>query len=75
MSKSDIQAVIFDSTHWSIPQASYWLKSHGYNPIKRVDRTTNFLRYRIREPQEFARFSTQKINHKGKLIELIIGYY
>ena len=43
-----IQAVLFGISDWSTNDARKWLKNHNINPIKNVHKTTNFLRYRIK---------------------------
>ena len=64
-----IQSVIFDKNYWKIASARKWLKEHDMVPIKPVHITTNFYRFRIREPT-FDIYNTKKLpNH----IELILG--
>lgn len=64
-----VQAILFDRKYFTATKARKWLKEHDYKPIKRVDRTKNFLRYRIRSP--FDNFYTKKI--KNDTIHLVIG--
>ncbi len=68
---SKIQSVIFNSKKFSTTQARSWLKSHSLKAIKRVDRTNNSIRYRIKKPESFKRFTTKKTS-KG--ISIIIGF-
>lgn len=68
---SEIQSVIFNSKKFSTEKARAWLKSNGLKPIKRVDRTTNSIRYRIKSPGSFKRFITRKTK-KG--ISFVIGF-
>jgi hypothetical protein len=71
-SGSKVQAVAFPLDQWSSASALRWLRAHGYQPKKRGETTTHFLRYRIREPR-FARYTTRIINSRGREIHLIIG--
>ncbi len=68
---STVQAVIFNNKKWTSEKARSWLKSHEYIPLKRVHKTTNFLRYRIKDPSKFKRFTTKKMSNG---IELVIGF-
>jgi hypothetical protein len=68
---SEVQAVIFNKTYWTPEKASKWLSENGYKPLKRVHRTANFLRYRIRDPSKYTHFSTKKLPDH---LDLIIGY-
>ena len=58
---SEIQAVLFDKSHWSTSKARKWLKKKKMKPIKRVDKTKNLLRYRLQDPRKFIRFRIKKI--------------
>jgi len=71
-SGSKVQSVAFPLDQWSSASALRWLRSHGYQPKKRGETTTHFLRYRIREPR-FARYTTRIVNSRGREIHLIIG--
>ena len=68
---SEIQAVLFKNTKWDSKKSRDWLKKNKYVPIKRVHKTDTFLRYRLKEPNQYKRFITKKL---GKGIELIIGF-
>lgn len=57
---SDIQAVLFDKSLWSDEMARGWLKRHKLKPIKKVHITDNYLRYRIRSPIIYSKFSITK---------------
>ena len=46
-------------------------KKHKYKPIKRVDKTLNYLRYRLIEPNKFKNFIMKKTVIS---INLVIGY-
>ena len=47
-----IQAILFEKDKFTTDKARKFLKKHNYKQIKRVDKTTNFLRYRIRKPKK-----------------------
>lgn len=68
---NNIQAVLFKKKYYTSEQARKYLKKKKYKPIKRVHKTENFLRYRLKNPELFNSFITKKIN-KNK-IHLIIG--
>lgn len=68
---SKIQSVIFNKSHWNVTNARKWLKTHNLKPIKAVDRTTNTLRFRIRQPGNFSSFI---IKSTDKNISLVIGF-
>jgi hypothetical protein len=51
-----IQAVIFSKSEWTAKDAMKWLKLHGLDPIKKVHKTKNYLRYRIVEPEQFTSY-------------------
>ncbi len=55
---------------WNSNKAREWLKKHDYKPIKRVHKTENTLRYRLRPPK-FKRYITKKIKNG---INLVIGF-
>ena len=75
---SEIHSVSFLAKGgWTADKARKWLKEHDLKPIKRVDKVyvdgkLTQLRYRIKDPKQFKRFSTKKT---GNNINLIIGYY
>lgn len=77
---SDIHSVSFLTKDyiWSTVEARAWLKKHNLVPIKKVhkikvDNEITQLRYRIKDPALFKRFSTKYIKKDG--INLILGYY
>lgn len=65
---SVVQAVIFNKSFFTTRQARSWLKHHGYKPIKRVHKTKNYLRYRIREPSHIYKTITKKISNGVALV-------
>jgi hypothetical protein len=66
---SSIQAIIFDNKKWTTATARAWLKKHKYKPIKRVDKTLNYLRYRLVDPAKFKSFTMKTLD----TIKLVIG--
>lgn len=65
-----VQSVIFFNKKWNVNTAREWLKKHGYTPIKHVDKTENYLRYRIREPT-FENYVLRSLGNSG--IKLVLG--
>lgn len=65
-----VHSIIFRKDKWTIQDSHRWLYQHGYRPIKNVDVTQNFYRWRIRDPNEFRQFVTKKV---GKGIEIVFG--
>lgn len=68
---SAIQSIIFNKNTYTTKKASKWLKYHGYKPIKRVHKTTDSLRYRMINPNNFNRFITLNIEED---IKFIVGF-
>lgn len=68
---SQVQSVTFPRSTFTTKKAMKWLKDHDMKPIKRVDRTTTRLRYRILEPDQFERFATKSISDD---IQFTIGF-
>lgn len=66
--KNNIQAIIFDADTYSAGEARRWLARHQYKPLKRVHRTAHYLRYRLKEPQEDAKYKTLDFGHGIKSI-------
>lgn len=58
-----VHSILFNNKVYTTTTARKWLKEHNYSPIKRVDVTTNYLRYRIRDPKEFKSFVTKEITN------------
>jgi len=65
----EIQAVIFKNKYYSTAEARKWLKDNNHKPIKRVHKTTNYLRYRLTEPT-YKYYITKSA---GKKIKLVMG--
>jgi hypothetical protein len=51
-----VQSIIFNKHIYTPKEAKLWLKHNEYTPIKHVDITKNYLRYRIREPKKGHRY-------------------
>lgn len=66
-----IQSVRFPKENWTPDKARRWLKRHYLKPIKKVDISPSFYRYRIEEPNNYKSFSTVVLNDD---IQLVIGY-
>ena len=69
---SKIQSVLFDRKKWTMADARKWLKMNRMKPIKSVDKTTNFYRYRLYSPKKFKRFAMKPIKKHGLLF--VIGF-
>ena len=52
MPNTRIQAILFEKDKFTTDKARKFLKKHNYIPIKRVHKTENYLRYRIRRPKD-----------------------
>ena len=70
---SKIQSILFDRTYWKTKDARNWLIKNKFNPIKRVDKTLNFYRYRLRTPNK-QRYYYRISNILSKDIKLVIQY-
>ena len=66
---SKVQSVRFDTAFYDTDQARAWLKSHEYRPIKRVDKTEHWLRYRILKVVKGAKYRITRI---GDGIQMVI---
>jgi len=68
---SDIQAVIFEKRYYTPTTARKWLKRNGLTPIKAVDKTKNYLRYRIRIPA-YKSYYTYTVP-ENRAVKFVIG--
>jgi hypothetical protein len=67
---SKVQAVLFHKDKFNTKQARKWLKDNNFTPIKRVDITDKYRRYRIIQPDyKKYNYRTKKTN---KNIDFII---
>jgi len=70
---SFIQSVRFNKKYFTYNQACNWLKKYKIKPIKPVDETKNWYRFRIEEPDYKNYYYRTKVVEKGKL-HFIIGF-
>ncbi len=63
-----MQNVMFDRHLFTTRQAKEWMKIHNLKPIKHVDKTINYLRYRLREPRAGAHYNTKSITRGIKSV-------
>ncbi len=69
---SEIQAVYGLTTDgWTPLAIRRWLKAEGLKPIKSVHKLGTELRYRIKNPARYRRFTTRILPNK---IHLVIGF-
>jgi hypothetical protein len=68
---SKVQAVLFDKKLFSPLLGELWCRAHYLHPIKAVHITANKLRFRIRSPQQFNRFTTLTVANG---IEFVLGW-
>lgn len=73
---SQIHSVIFGNSWGNEEHRIKWLKDHDLRPIKAVHITENkgekHYRYRIVDPKEFKRFTTEVI--KDHDLSLVLGW-
>ena len=68
---SEIQSVLFSRKNWKSKDARKWLDKKKLKRMKKVDKTENYLRYRINDPKKYKRFITKS---ESNGIKLIIGF-
>ena len=71
MSSRKLQAILFDKKRYNTTKARRWLRSKNYVPIKRVHKTLNYLRYRLREPSKSYDYRTIVLGKGIKAILII----
>lgn len=64
----EVHSIIFDNKKFDTTAARNWLRMYGYMPIKHVDKTKNYLRYRIRDPKLFKSFVIKEITDGVKFV-------
>ena len=71
-----LQAILFDKSKWSAKKARSWLRKHDYIPMRRVEQKPKYLKYHLRDPDDFKRLRTISLSKPecikalyGKLIE------
>ena len=72
MPNTKIQAILFEKDKFTTEKARRFLKKHNYKPIKRVHKTENYLRYRIRKPKNKTMYRTIDFGDDIKAIIEII---
>jgi hypothetical protein len=71
---SKIQAVLFPK-NMTLNHMMDFLERNRLKPIKDPRETENFIRFRIKNPNQFSKFATKKIvDEYGNIIDLVIGY-
>lgn len=68
VANTKIQSIMFNNKKYDSKKARKWLKKYNYKPIKRVDKTKNYLRYRIREPNEKLEYRIISFNKDIKAV-------
>ena len=63
-----IQAILFNNTIFDTKKARKWLKTHNFQPIKKVHKTENYLRYRIIYPNKNYDYITKQLNNRIILV-------
>jgi len=43
---------MFSKSSWTTDKARRWMKKHDLKPIKKVDQKGEYLRYRLRQPND-----------------------
>ena len=70
--RENIQAVLFDRKKYTYAKCVAWLLSHGYLKWRSYRNTTNLIRFRISEPNEYK--YNYRIHHLGNGISFILQY-
>ena len=71
---SFVQAVLFSRDLYDTNRARRWLFRHKFSPIKRVHITTNWLRYRIREPEDKYEYRLKVLTQGIKVVIEFLAY-
>jgi len=71
-----LQSIIFNKSVYNLNAALHWLKDNKIIPMK-VHNTKNFIRFRIRDPnelrkQKYTHFYTKSLDNGN--VKLIIAY-
>ncbi len=56
-----VQAILFPIKKFTTAQARKYLNKQKYYPIKRVDKTKNYLRYRLKPPYKKDKYISKKL--------------
>lgn len=65
---SEIQSVLFSRKLYNVKTSMSWMKQHRI-PMKKLDITENYIRYRQKSPKKYKRFRMKQIS-KGVLFVL-----
>lgn len=68
---SDIIAVLFDKSQYTLKTSRAKLKEMGLSPIKPVHTTAKYYRYRIQDPANYKRTRTKKTSQG---LSLLLGF-
>jgi hypothetical protein len=71
--KQRFQNIIFDKKKFTTQQARAWMKQRGYTPIKIVDVTLNYYRYRLIPPEDRFKYSYWHLA-PGVTSDVILNY-
>ena len=69
---SKVQSILFDKDFFTTKEARKWLKNNNFKPIKRVHKTKNYLRYRIRYP--YKKYEYRIIDFESPFIKAVIMF-
>lgn len=61
INRDNMQNIMFNKQFFTEKKAKAYMKKHDYKPIKDVDITKNYLRYRLKEPKD-TDYKTYKID-------------
>lgn len=71
---SKVQAVLFPKD-MALEDMMDFLERNRLKTIKEPRETENFIRFRIKNPNQFSKFATKKVvDLYGNIIDLVIGY-
>lgn len=65
---SVIQAISFYKPTWSLAKANKYIKSLKIKPIKPAHETKGMIHYRLEDPSDFDRFTSEKFDKEGILL-------
>ena len=62
-----LQTVLIPRSFFSLTDARKWMKDNGY-PVKKIDKTNNYYRFRQMEPVSGAQYYTIRLNNGIDLV-------
>jgi hypothetical protein len=62
-----VQSVLIPRDKFTVTQARRWVREHGYEIIK-IDITTNYYRFRQRDPIACMKYRTLRLPNGVKLV-------